>query len=104
MNRGVGMTSQSGESGERRWLVEPPGPQEVNFQIAAGNQVEVTAAVQEAFTHLIQTLRGDDMQGYIYDPKCKERAFGCTQNGKCTSEYQSPNCLIDYGCKIASFG
>jgi hypothetical protein len=98
------MTSASGNPEDRRWLVEPPGSQEIHFQIGAGDQVEVTAGVQEAFLQLVQALRADDMQGYIYDPKCTERAFGCTGNGRCTSEYQLPNCLIDYGCKIARIG
>jgi hypothetical protein len=92
------------ESGGGRWLVEPPGSQEVHFQMAAGDQVEVTDAVQEAFSQLIQTLRGDDVQGYIYDPKCTTRSIDCTSNGKCSVEFQHPNCLIDYGCKIARIG
>ncbi len=97
------MTSDAGGAEERRWLAEPPGAQEISFQIAAGDQVEVTAEVQEAFTQLIQTLRGDDMQGYIFDPKCTTRNMGCTSNGKCVYEVQLPNCLIDYRCTIAPF-
>jgi hypothetical protein len=98
------MTSESGTPEDRRWLVEPLGSQEVNFQITAGDQVEVTAEVQEAFTHLIQTLRGDDVQGYIYDPKCTQRSIDCTSNGKCTSEFQHPHCLIDYHCSLSRIG
>jgi deferrochelatase/peroxidase EfeB len=94
----------AGESNGGRWLVEPPGPQEVNFHIAAGDQVVVTPAVREAFDHLIETLRGDDMQGFTYDPNCGKKIWECDFNGKCIHETQVPNCLIDYQCRIASIG
>ena len=93
------MTTGSGGSGERQWLVEPPGPQEISFQISTGDQVEVTPEVQQAFENLLQTLRGGDVQGYVYDPKCTTKNVLCEPNYRCSTESQKP-CLIDYQCRI----
>jgi hypothetical protein len=80
-------------------LVEPPGSQEISLQVEIGDQVEITDEVQKAFENLVQALRGDDMQGYIYLPKCTKRTIDCTANGNCGVEHQAP-CFIDYSCKI----
>ncbi|HTE83682.1 MAG TPA: hypothetical protein VK821_03045 [Dehalococcoidia bacterium] len=94
------MTSESGGSEGRQWLVEPPGPQQISLQIAGGDELEITPDVQAAFDAFVQVLRGSDVQGYLKDPSCTARDMTCTINGNCHSEYQHPNCLIDYHCQI----
>jgi hypothetical protein len=82
------------------WLVRPPGAMDINFEITAGDQVQITPEVQHAFENLVHALRGDDMQGYIYDPKCTTKKSTCEPNLKCSVETQAP-CLIDYHCQIS---
>ncbi|HTE83679.1 MAG TPA: hypothetical protein VK821_03030 [Dehalococcoidia bacterium] len=93
------MTNQSESRDERHWVVEPLGPGEISFQIAAGKDVEVTPELQTAFSALVETLRSSDVQGYAYDPKCTTKDFRCTNNGACKAESQYP-CFIDYHCQI----
>jgi hypothetical protein len=94
------MTSASGDSESSRWLVTPPGSNDIHFEITAGDQVQVTPEIQQAFENLVQALRGDDMQGYVYDPKCTTKNVNCEPNYKCTVETQKP-CFIDYHCQIS---
>jgi hypothetical protein len=72
------------ESAEgRHWLVEPPAPKNVNFDISSGDQVQITPEVQEAFEHLVRALHGDDVQGYV------------------APSSPNPLCAIDFHCAIA---
>jgi hypothetical protein len=82
-------------------LVEPPGPHDIHFQIEAGDRVEITPEVQAALEEMVRALRGADVQGFAYDPKCTNRVFNCTPEGKCHSEWQTPNCFIEYKCEIS---
>jgi hypothetical protein len=95
------MTNEPNGPEERHWLLEPPASQEIQFQIEAGSRVVITPEVQAAFEHLVRTLLGSDVQGFVYDPKCTERYLTCVPNLKCDVESQKP-CLIDYHCRIAS--
>lgn len=97
------MANEQNDPEQHRWLVEPLTSQEIRFQIESGDRVEVTPQVQAAFEHLVRTLRGADMQGFVYNPKCEDRYLTCLPNAKCTVEMQKP-CFIDYHCSIASLG
>jgi hypothetical protein len=112
------MTSESGSSEGRRWLVEPPGPQQISIQIATGDQVEVTPELRRAFDGLLQALNAGEIEGYTaafetgaqvtfctvdcthYLTGCTSNIFNCTPRRKCMVETQAP-CLIDYHCAIA---
>jgi hypothetical protein len=102
------MTSESGDSIERRWLVEPPGRQELHFQVKAGDRAEITPEIREAFERLLEAF-GDDVEGYKgsgcsgYVKNCPDNNFACAPRAKCSWEVQQP-CFIDYQCKIASLG
>jgi hypothetical protein len=103
------MTNEGGNSGERQWLTEPPGPQEMHFQIAAGDQVKMTPEVRAAFEHFLEAL-ADDTEAYSlndgcagYTKGCTEDNFACMPRAKCTWEVQKP-CFVDYQCKIANLG
>jgi hypothetical protein len=52
------MTNESGEPEQRRWLVEPPGPQDVKVHIATGDQFEMTLEIPQAFDSFIEALGG----------------------------------------------
>ena len=95
------MTSEPSTPGGSRWLLEPPGPQEISLHFAAGENAEITDEIQHAFEKLIQTLGGDDVRGFAPSPKCGPLTFTCTPDGRCTVESQSPLCEVDYHCKIA---
>ena len=96
------MTNQQGNRDERRWMVEPPESGEISFQVAMGEDAEVTAELQTAFAALVQTLHSGDVQGFAYDPKCTTKDFRCTSNGACKVESQYP-CFIDYHCQIGKW-
>jgi hypothetical protein len=101
------VTSESSGAEERRWLVDPPGPQQIKFQIAAGDQAEVTPELRQALDGLLEALTGTEVEGYAnscgyYIKGCGTNTFGCHPRGKCTIEWQSP-CVVDYGCRIAPF-
>jgi hypothetical protein len=99
------MVGDPGDSVERRWLIEPPGPQEMHLQITSGAEVEMTPEIQEAFERLLAALSTtDEVQGYAcagYTKGCTADNFACAPRGKCTWEVQQP-CFIDYQCKIAN--
>lgn len=100
------MTSESDDSARRRWLVEPPGSGTINFQIAAGEQAEVTPEMQQAFNSLLEALEGVEVEGYVvsechaYKKGCTTNTFSCTPRRVCTAEVQQP-CFMDYHCVIA---
>jgi hypothetical protein len=100
------MANESGSADQPRWLVEPPGPQDIKFQIATGDQVEITAEIRQAFDGLLAALAGGDVEGYTasecvgYIKGCSTNTFACTPRRVCTSESQQP-CFILYHCLIA---
>jgi hypothetical protein len=104
------MTGESPGPEDRRWLVEPPGPHQIQFAIASGDQLDVTLEIQQAFERLLGALRSEDVQGYEMETSCGGYRQGCTKNvfacsprRGCTVETQT-NCFIDYNCKIAGLG
>jgi hypothetical protein len=102
------MTSESQRPDERRWLVDPPAPNSVHFQIAAGDRVEMTPEIEAAFEHLLEVLSVADVEGYEvaasdcagYKKGCTTNIFSCSPRRKCFAEVQQP-CLIDYHCVIS---
>jgi len=95
------MTSEPSTPGGSRWLLQPPGPQEVSFQFATGENAEITPEIQRAFEKLIRTLVGEDVRGFAGSPNCLTLRFTCAPNGRCTVESQSPGpCEVDYSCKV----
>jgi len=97
------MTTESGNSEGRRWLVEPAGAQEIKFQIATGDAFEVTPEVQAAFAALLEKLHGGEVQAYTYRAQCPDHKWTCLPNGKCTWEAAQP-CYVDYLCQIGKLG
>jgi hypothetical protein len=93
------MTSESGGDEERRFLLEPPAPGEITFQIAAGNEVEVSPEVQTAFAALVETLRGGEIKGYVFSAHCPNRIIMCKPNDGCGFE-GTKQCFVDYICQI----
>ena len=100
------MTSESGASEERRWLVEPPGAQDIAFSITAGDQVDVTLEVRQAFSDLLDAVADADVEGYMSDnctgfvTGCQTNTYSCSPRRRCTTEAQAP-CEMDYSCAIA---
>jgi hypothetical protein len=103
--QGDSMTSDSGD-GTPRWLVEPPAPNTINFQIVAGDRVEMTSEIRTAFERLLEAMSGgDDVQGFqdkchSFEKGCTTNTFTCVPRRVCTVESQFP-CFVDYGCSIA---
>lgn len=101
------MTDDPASSEGRRWLVEPPGPQQVTFRIAAGDQVEIGPEIREAFERLVEALASAEVEGFdmaadcpAYKKGCTTNTFDCVTRGKCVWEAQAP-CLMQYHCIIA---
>jgi hypothetical protein len=99
------MTGES-RNPERTWLVEPPASGEINFQIAAGDQVEMTPEIRQAFDDLVEMLSRADVAGYSdvcigYTAGCNSNTFNCSPRQRCSYEGQYP-CFINYFCKIAT--
>jgi hypothetical protein len=104
------MATESDDAEARRWLVEPPGPQDVSFQIAAGDQVEITPEIRRAFDDLVEALGGGgDVEGFTasdctgYIKGCTTNEFSCQPRRKCLGEHQAP-CFVDYHCYIQQIG
>lgn len=98
------MASGSMDFESRRWLAGTPGPQDIQLQIEAGDSVEITQEVRSAFEHLVQTLRGDDLQGFAADPGCLKKILLCVPNAGCHVEHQNPGCYVEYNCMITKIG
>jgi len=100
------MASESGGSAERRWLMGPPGPQQIAFGISSGDQVDVTPETRQAFNQLLEAMAAADVAGYTADDcthyvkGCDANTFDCTPRSICTAEAQYP-CLMDYTCAVA---
>jgi hypothetical protein len=82
-------------------MLEPPDPHGIKFQISAGDRVEITPEIHEAFERLVLALRNQDVGGYTYDSKCTTREMMCIGNANCRFESQNP-CFIEYKCDISS--
>ena len=48
--------------GERRWVVEPPGPGEVSLHLAVGDGVILTPEQETALTELLRSLEAADAE------------------------------------------
>jgi hypothetical protein len=97
------MTSESGNTELRRWIVEPAGAEQIKLQIASGDAFEVTPEVQSAFAALIEKLNGGDVQAYASSAECPDHKWTCLPNGKCSWEAVQP-CYVDYLCLIERLG
>jgi hypothetical protein len=100
------MTSGAGRPDERAWLIEPPNSGEIKFQIALGDQVEVTPEMRQAFDNLVSALSTADVEGYTdacidYIKGCTSNSFNCDPRQRCAHEGQAP-CFMNYFCKIAT--
>jgi hypothetical protein len=101
------MTSESGSSEERQWLVEPPGPNEIRVEIAAGDQVEITDESRQAFDNLLEAIGGGQVEGYTqsepgcehYLEHCDYNLFNCIFRGNCNIESRKL-CEYDYHCVV----
>jgi hypothetical protein len=77
------VTSESGASEGRSWLIEPPGPGEITFGVALGEGVEDNAETRAAIEALISTMVKGEVQGYtsvcLLDLGCAALDISCAQ-------------------------
>ena len=103
---GNAMQDNAGDGGARRWLLGPPGGRN-SFELASGDQAEVTPEVREAIEGLLRALGAGDEGAEVAGYTCFGLVVGCDTNkyicmprGKCDFEGQRP-CFTDYHCTIA---
>lgn len=97
----------SDEASGLEWLLEPPAPNEVQFHVATGADVELTPAAREAIETLLSELGGNEVEGFrfgIWD--CDELARPSCAPDNCTlSNCQplttTPSCLAHSHCRIS---
>jgi len=98
----------SNNPNESEWLLQPPGPNEIQFQIAVGDGVEVSDDVRQALEDLMSKLQFDDVEGFgiSCEPRCRTLANCGTKTCKplnnCTELTVKP-CLADMRCIIQTF-
>ena len=94
--------SGEGQSSDRAWLLEPPGPREVHLYVESGEGVEVSAEFRQALETLVRELQGTEVEGFAAScpdlSRCK--SYECTL-GACQPQTKSPVCYAHERCKIA---
>jgi hypothetical protein len=99
------MTNQSQDQSGSSWLVEPPGPGEVHFEIALGEGLTMTEETQQAIEALLKQILGGETEGYAAGcyPKCADLkncgVLECTSLNNCKPLKQQP-CLALMSCTI----
>ena len=94
------------ERHEARWLLQPPGPNEIQIHVAVGEGAEVSPEFRKELEGLITRLMTpeEDVQGFRTLPPCGEleecKRFDCSL-GKCQSLLYQP-CLANIQCRIQS--
>jgi hypothetical protein len=79
------MANETPEGGQGAWLVKPPAHDEIQFQIAVGEGVEVTPAVREALDRLLVAFQQSDVEGYR-----KTNPVPCPELNDCKTFYCNP--------------
>jgi hypothetical protein len=95
--------SDAEERGNRQWLVEPVGPNQVRVHVDVGEGVEISEEGRAALDRLLDELQASEVEGFAGTfPHCPElRACGdfhCVL-GKCNLT-KAP-CFADVACFIS---
>jgi hypothetical protein len=86
--------------------VEPPRPNEVQFQLSVGEGLDVTDEVQQAVERLLRSLLAEETEGYKAGclPDCPDLrscgAYRCLPLRNCQPLTKTPVCLADVKCYI----
>jgi hypothetical protein len=88
-----------------KWLLKPPGEQEVQVRIAIGPGIEVTPEIRDALEQLLSALQDSEVEGYRKcNPKCPSlndcTDYGCARLYNCTPLVATPLCAVDMQCFI----
>lgn len=90
---------------ERRWLVEPLGPNDVRIHVDVGEGVEMSEEARGALDRLLEELHKSEVEGFATFPPCPSLKacihYSCFPLGKCTLETNP--CFANTFCKIAPF-
>jgi len=103
------MTSESGSPEERRWLLQPPAPGQINVSIEAAEGAALTPAAREAINTLMHELIRGDVQGFAAtatcsdlcpgDASCQSLLIDCSPEGRCRVLHQAP-CVANISCRV----
>jgi hypothetical protein len=83
---------------EPRWIVGPPGPGEVNIQIAVDRRAQLTPELHQALEKLVLALQQDEVEGYARP--CDTKVVTCKADGDCKPKVTSP-CARFTSCRIS---
>jgi hypothetical protein len=82
---------------EPRWIIGPPGPGEVNIQIAVDRRAKLTPELHQALEKLVASLQQHEVEGYA--KACPEKVVVCKPQGDCLPKITSP-CARFQTCRI----
>jgi hypothetical protein len=92
------------ERGNRRWLVEPIGPNDVRIHVDVGEASEISQEARVALDRLLDELQRSDAEVFDDFPPCPElsdcRTFACISLGKCQNLSKGP-CFAEVSCEIS---
>jgi hypothetical protein len=83
-------------SDQTRWIVGPPGPGEVNIQIAVDSAAKLSPELRQALEKLVQSLQHDEVEAYR---ACTTKTTVCKADGACQPKIISP-CVSFETCRI----
>ena len=84
------------ENDARQWVVDPPGPGEILFQITTGNGAELTAEQEAAVDELMRALEGAEVTGLA--------ANKCPHLQTCDPKTCPPLSCSVLKCNLTAFG
>jgi len=87
--------------GDSGWLLQPPGPGELQVDIEIGENVELSTKARAAIETLMNGLEEDEVAGFAFslDVACKSYRI-CNPYGKC-QPVEKGNCFVFTHCRIA---
>jgi hypothetical protein len=96
------MPDEADNRDDSGWLLEPPGPGEVQVRIEIGEGVELSPEARAALETLMNGLEEEEVAGFAFslDAACSTYRI-CNPYGKCQPLTKSPTCLVFTHCRIA---
>lgn len=91
---------------DRRWLVEPVGPEEVRVHVDLGEGVEISEQARTALDTLLASLYESEVEGFasVSCPSLKSCGwYICSPLGKCQWLEGYP-CFVQTTCRITKLG
>jgi hypothetical protein len=87
---------------ETGWLLEPPGPGEVQVNIEIGSNVELSPEARAALETLMHGLEEEEVAGFAFslDAACGSYRI-CSPYKNCQPLTKSPTCFSFTHCRIA---